>query len=902
MEGLQLDAANLAETFASAQRLRPEKALASDWRSLHLLFQLTDEEVRAVTGGQRSLFESRRVDDKIIQSYLFFALELTGAAYTRTQLAAVTREINKLFAMPAMVLFKYGEALSFAIIHRRLHKRDLNKDVLEKVTLIKDIRVSNPHRAHLEILSDLAQANLYEKHPFTNFLELHQAWEKTLDISELNKRFYKDLANWYFWAVKNVTFPAGAGESEAERNQSSVIRLITRLIFIWFLKELDLIPDDLFDRRKLAGVVKFGAPGETVYYKAILQNLFFATLSQEMNCPEKPRQREFRAETAHGGSYANDYMVHGKYRYKALFERPERVLELFANIPFLNGGLFECLDRKSSEGREERVDGFSDHPKNPLHAPDVLFFADEHDEDLNEAYGTRGKRYKVRGLIPLLNQYKFTVEENTPIEEEVALDPELLGKVFENLLAAYNPETQTTVRKQTGSFYTPREIVEYMVDEALLAYLEAALLPRPQGFKKPLGSGLDEGREVEEKLRDLLAYNDQAHRFTSAEAEALVAAVDRIKVLDPAVGSGAFPMGVLHKLVHLLRKLDAGNTGWKERQMQKAQELTDSEVREQALRDIEQAFESNELDYGRKLYLIENCIYGVDIQPIAVQIARLRAFISLVVDQRREESRPNRGIRPLPNLETRFVAANTLLGLPRGRSGAEKKEKASRWPQDAQLEQLGRDLLGALEQHRKVQSAGARARYRGFSEELTAEINRRAASLGAAERVEAAALLAKADFNLDMAARELPGYQERQEARALALRRPEVEQKETELAEVRRRYFTARTYATKEKYRQRDDALRAELAGLLQKTEQLEAGISRQLAAWSPYEQTKAADFFDPEWMFGVTEGFDVVIANPPYVRQEQIKELKPALKRAYGDLFVGTADLYVYFYLRAQQ
>ena len=87
-----------------------------------------------------------------------------------------------------------------------------------------------------------------------------------------------------------------------------------------------------------------------------------------------------------------------------------------------------------------------------------------------------GRRFKVRGLIHILSSYKFTIAENTPIEEEVALDPELLGKVFENLLAAYNPETKKSARKQTGSYYTPREIVNYMTDESLVVYLKNELI------------------------------------------------------------------------------------------------------------------------------------------------------------------------------------------------------------------------------------------------------------------------------------------------------------------------------------------------------------------------------------------------------------------------------------------
>lgn len=112
-----------------------------------------------------------------------------------------------------------------------------------------------------------------------------------------------------------------------------------------------------------------------------------------------------------------------------------------------------------------------------LEVPDELFFNEKGvDVDLSRIYSSSKKnKEKVYGIIDILNSYKFTVAENTPIEEEIALDPELLGKVFENLLANYNPETQTTARKQTGSFYTPREIVNYMVDESLLAYLKQSL-------------------------------------------------------------------------------------------------------------------------------------------------------------------------------------------------------------------------------------------------------------------------------------------------------------------------------------------------------------------------------------------------------------------------------------------
>ena len=82
-------------------------------------------------------------------------------------------------------------------------------DVLEKVTLIKDIDIVNPHRAHLDILAGLSLDALYQQHGFTNFLELHQAWQQTLDTSELNRRFFKEIADWYFWAVDKSDVPIG---------------------------------------------------------------------------------------------------------------------------------------------------------------------------------------------------------------------------------------------------------------------------------------------------------------------------------------------------------------------------------------------------------------------------------------------------------------------------------------------------------------------------------------------------------------------------------------------------------------------------------------------------------------------------------------------------------------------
>jgi adenine-specific DNA-methyltransferase len=772
-------------------KLNPEKALTEQWRSFSLLFQLTKDEIVGSNQIRLDFGDNNRVDRHDYQSYLFFGLQLQGQRYTRSQLAEMTRQVNKLFVMPVMLLFRYGECLTLAVIDRRPNQRDESLDVLRKVTLIQDISVQQPHRAHIEILQDLSIDALYRSHKFTSFLELHQAWQKTLDSSELNRRFFKELADWYFWATEVVRFPAGALKDGEGKDSPSVIRMITRLIFVWFLKEKRLVPDELFRLRDVEELID-GGTDESSYYKAVLQNLFFATLNQEMNTAQKPDNRKFRGKSA--GGRDQHYGIANVYRYEALFGDRTQALALFDTVPFLNGGLFECLDNTEVKP-PLRVDGFSDRPDNPLYVPNALFFSDEQAIDLNSVYRTKNKKYKVRGLINILDRYKFTITENTPIEEEIALDPELLGKVFENLLASYNEETKETARKQTGSFYTPREVVDYMVNESLKVYLGNALAA-------DLANELLEGEEAETEslLTQLLDYNEPGHGFDDRQVDRLIEAIDGLKMLDPAVGSGAFPMGILQKLVFILSKLDPHNFRWRDAQIAAAERIDDSEVREKTIENIHETFDRNELDYGRKLFLIQNCIYGVDIQAIAVQIAKLRFFISLIVDQRLHEGDENRGIRPLPNLETKFVAANTLIGLEG---------------------QLG-------------------------------------------------------------------------------LKTPEIEQKERQLAEERKRHFGARSRQTKERCRERDRTLRQEIGELLQGLG-FPGEMATKMAAWNPYDLNQSSPFFDAGWMFGQEDGFDVVIGNPPYVRQEVIKPLKEALKPLY-QCYTGTADLYVYFYERGLQ
>ena len=784
---------NYIEASDAKDRFNEEKALVAEWKSVDILFQLTDE---SFSSEQKLPSFESHLEKNEHDSYLCMAIELSGSEYTKTQISNITREINKLYSLQTIIIFKYGENLTLSLINRRINKKDTNRDVLEKVTLIKDIVVSKPHRAHIEILFDMSLEQLRTQFEIYNFETLHKAWSEVLDTQALNKRFYTELSNWYFWAIKTVVYPGYEMEAERnglftkeeklrEHNAKNLIRLLTRLLFVWFIKEKDLIPEELFDEKKVSNIIdgfepeklysfdEASAEAKSIYYKAILQNLFFASLNAEHG------KRAFRID----GQNQNATSL---MRYRRYHKNPDGFVKLIeSKVPFMNGGLFECLDHQSEigenaieKGRQGGAkviyeDGFSDRKDNELFVPDYIFFGKDIKADLSTEYDDKKKKdVAVTGLINILQKYKFTIAENTPVEEDIALDPELLGRVFENLLASYNPETKTNARKQTGSFYTPRPIVEYMVDESLKAYLKTkikdAALSKNVDIKEKASVLESLDKSLDEKLDNLIAYNDREPGFTEKERKEILGYIDECKILDPACGSGAFPMGILQKMVYVIHKLDPDNANWKLIQIEKVMKDANLSAKEKTdlIAEITSVFDDNELDYGRKLYLIENCIHGIDIQPIATQISRLRFFISLIVDQKVDSAKENFGVRPLPNLENRFVTANSLIGL-------------------------------------------------------TAET----------------ATLFDADINPLL----------------------------SKLQKVRHDLFKAKTPKHKFELRQQDKEIRKELEEKL-----LILGFGKEnarlLSTWEPYDKNRSAEFFDAEWMFGIKDGFDVVIGNPPYI------------------------------------
>ncbi len=533
--------------------------------------------------------------------------------------------------------------------------------------------------------------------------DIQQRHNAAFNVEAVTREFYREIANWYFWAREHAEFPKDAPLDADGKPSVPLIRLLTRLIFCWFLREkrnpqtgAGLIPESLFNSRGITHLLKDASPESCTYYTAILQNLFFATLNTEMHA------RRFLSEG--DGQRSDDHMVHQLWRHTRQLRDPDALEKLLHDIPFLNGGLFECLDDRVRQGNspytvEVRIDGFATDPKKQPKLPNYLFFGASQVVDLSDAYGDSSRRHEtIRPLLDILSHYNFTLTENTPFDQEVALDPELLGHVFENLLAAYNPETGTVARKATGSFYTPRVVVDWMVDQALMVYLKNSLSSAAATDSRAPKSPEATEDSIAPRLKRMLSWEDEGHDFKPAEVEKLIDAIDGLKAIDPACGSGAFPMGMLQKLVHVLKKLDPQNKGWQKRQEKAAQAIESSVAREEALKAIERAFAHDNDDYGRKLYLIENCLYGVDIQPIAVQIAKLRFFISLVVDQAIDPKEENYGILPLPNLETKVVAANTLLGLQRGQLllGSTEVKRL-----ESELQQVRHDYFTARRYKRK---------------------------------------------------------------------------------------------------------------------------------------------------------------------------------------------------------
>ena len=536
-------------------------------------------------------------------------------------------------------------------------------------------------------------------------------------VEVVNKHFYLQIATLFTQLVggerNSHTYERQLelkNVKEDSKYAEFAVRLIGRIMFCWFLRE----------KRSDNGIplVPDSYFGVGIinfydsYYHSVLEPLFFEML----NTNQKRRKPEYKTDE-------------------------------YNSIPYLNGGLFSP------------------------HADDLYRY--DPVTKLGKLENVMIPNQWFSDLFAVLSEYNFTVDENTSYDIELSIDPEMLGRIFENLLAEINPETGENAKKNTGSFYTPREIVDYMVDNSLCEFLHS---------KTKIESN---------RLSALISYSkddDELTNFNDEEIKKIIDALYQITVLDPACGSGAFPIGMLQKIVYVLQEIDPSAKLW----LTKSTENISPLLR----KEIENKFSVGSLNYIRKLSVIQNSIFGIDIQPIAVEISRLRCFLSLIIEEKVEDDQTNRGINPLPNLDFKFIIANSLVGLDGSRQMS-----------------LGED-----------------------SDHI---------------------------------------YQ---------------------LKEVRDEYFNA------------DSESRAELKVSFQNIQQdmlltnIASGFVSekysQLSAWKPFDN-KPTSWFDADWMFGIKDGFDIVIGNPPYIDSETMTKTMKDQREEYSkqyEVAKGNWDIFLLF------
>lgn len=485
------------------------------------------------------------------------------------------------------------------------------------------------------------------------------------------------------------------------------VRLLGRLIFCWFLKlkkSKNKVP--LIPNHLLStdAVAQFT---DSSYYHSIIEPLFFEVLNKH-----------------------KDNRI-SKYRG-----------EFWDTIPFLNGGLFEHDNIDYYSLTETGISVFL----NTVKIPNKWFM----------------------DLFTVFERYNFTVDESTSSDIEIAVDPEMLGKIFENLLAELDKDTGETARKKTGSYYTPRDVVDYIVNTSLYHYLSSHL-------------SIDE-----QAILQLIETPDNPPSLQPDDINQILNVISSLKIMDPACGSGAFVMGAMQKMMEIIKELDPKSDYWKGK-------ILKSIVDPVFKRYIEDKLKTENLYYIIKLGLIRDNIYGNDILTMAVEISKLRFFLSLIVDETIDDDKDNRGILALPNLDFKFIAADYVLDL-------------------------------------------------------------------------ASSIMHNANYS------------------------PYV----TELKDIIDNYFTA--YGSeKEQIKHQFIVKQREISFKLSQSALLTPDIA-ELLNWNPFSNT-SVDWFNPKWMLGLNEDFDIIIANPPYVSNKNTDKKKVPL---YIDKYGFSDDLYNYFFIRS--
>jgi adenine-specific DNA-methyltransferase len=622
--------------------------------------------------------------------------EKVNIARNRVALRNLIKDITKQVA-GAMVVFVQGEKWRFSYISKRKVKNAATNEIEDKQTAPKRYTyLFGKNEKALTAAIRFDKLIQKQKENIFQFLSIDD-FEEAFSVEKLSKEFFKNYKEIYEDFVQFLT-----GKRYGKKGNKYVEQVI---------HEPNWQLTSLFDKDQKAA---------RDFCKRLMGRIVFLYFIQKKGWLAVGKGKKW-------GEGNPDYLydLFRKSKNKDDFYARELVPLFFTRLnnedsenkarderfPYLNGGLF---------------DDSHDRKYNKLFLPEEIF----------------------ERLFTIFNNYNFTVYEDAPDEHTVAVDPEMLGHIFENLLED---------NKDKGAFYTPKEIVHYMCKESLKAYLYAQD-----------DIHIDDNNIGKAAIYKIIQQQELAHdekQFAEKNAYKIIDALESVKICDPAIGSGAFPMGML-------------------------QEIFNAQIYLQELK----GFKKGVTDADIKKHIIEESIYGVDIDAGAVDIARLRFWLSLVVDEQEPQ--------PLPNLDFKIVCANTLIPLGKV-SGNDMEEKASL----------------AVKELEKI-----RHEFFDVSSEDKLKIER-------------------------------------------------------QFKKVQTDLLSLRELTTKENYE-----------------------IYTKLYEFNPFED-KTCSWFDPWWMFGIKEGFDIVIGNPPYVQLQKLNgKLAKQLEQFGYRTFERTGDIYCIFYEKGMQ
>ena len=582
-----------------------------------------------------------------------------------------------------------------------------------------------------------------------SLFDVSRRWQERFSVDRVATRFYRDYAevrNRVADALKTCNMDHPVASTLLESEARAwATRQIGRVLFLWFLQAKGWLGE-------------IGGQGSSNYLVDLWGKRFRTSGREYYRGILVPLF--FNAMNGSSGSENSS---------------------LFGYIPYLNGGLFRrnALEDRIGEGGQVTL-------------PDDLF------DPRND-----------QSLLGLLSRYRFTTRESAPDDQSVDPDPELLGRVFENLY-------QGAERRDTGTYYTPREIVHFMCREVLDGYLQDKVRGVDKRTLDDLRSGVKEGQD----------YNKECEPLDDTLADALSEVLGATTVCDPAVGSGAFLLGIVQEMALLRRGL--------------------------LLRRKHYVIEPEEVDAAISKWkrdFIVNNLHGVDVNPEAVEICQLRLWLSLVLDMPEPPGPSSNWF--LPNLEFRIVAGDSLVDRI---AGVEFKYS---WPTPATLN-FGAELAEDLQQLRK-------------------DIDRD-----------------KEDFENThrdpQRLRDLRDSIGRGQAKMIR-RQLEWELKEAEdVLKLRRRIKRGKN--SEQLAQERVD----QLSDMLSNFPGSDVGPIQKPFFW-PLAFPKVLKEGD------LDSGFDIVISNPPYVRQERLStDDQRSYRDTFQELYRGTADVLIFFYARALQ